>query len=86
MGIKTEACHLSIDRLPEYCPTIFIEEYRGEQAEIGTVWGMFNLHRQEIQGGVRFALTNCPNAFAWTITTGFPPAQDRIVIHCTINR
>ena len=26
------------------------------------------------------------NAFAWTATTGFPPAPDKVVIHCTINR
>ena len=37
-------------------------------------------------GGVRFALLDCPNALAWTITTGYPPAREKIVIHLTINR
>ena len=46
----------------------------------------FFVERQLIKGGVRFSLPECPNALAWTITTGFEPAPDKVIIHCTINR
>ncbi|PKP29298.1 MAG: hypothetical protein CVU01_00655 [Bacteroidetes bacterium HGW-Bacteroidetes-18] len=51
-----------------------------------TLWGEFNISYDKINGGVRFALLDCPNALAWTITVGFPPEQDKIILHCTINR
>ena len=56
------------------------------EAEIGSVWGEFTLIRSLIRGGMRFALVECPNALAWTITTGINPDPDVIVIHLTINR
>ena len=56
------------------------------EAEIGSVWGEFTLTRSQIRGGMRFALVECPNALAWTITTGIKPDRDVIVIHLTINR
>ena len=56
------------------------------EAEIGSVWGEFTLTRSLIRGGMRFALVECPNALAWTITTGIKPDPDVIVIHLTINR
>ena len=55
-------------------------------AEIGSLWGEFTLTRQEIKGGLRFSLLECPNALAWTITTGYEPAPESIVVHLTINR
>ncbi len=51
-----------------------------------TLWGEFDISYHKIKGGVRFALLDCPNAMAWTITTGFPPEQHKIVLHGTINR
>lgn len=51
-----------------------------------TLWGEFVISYDKINGGVRFTLKNCPNAFSWTITTGFPPERDKIVVHATINR
>jgi hypothetical protein len=53
---------------------------------IGSVWGEFTLSRDEIRGGLRFALVECPNALAWTITTGYPPAPEKVILHLTINR
>lgn len=53
---------------------------------IGGIWGEFTLTRQEIKGGVRFALKECPNALCWTVTTGYPPQRDAVVVHLTINR
>jgi hypothetical protein len=57
-----------------------------EEADIGGIWGEFTLTRSEIKGGLRFALLECPNALTWTITTGFPPDPNAIIIHLTINR
>ncbi|MHB1147088.1 MAG: hypothetical protein ACYC01_05760 [Lutibacter sp.] len=51
-----------------------------------TLWGEFKISYDKINGGVRFALLDCPNALAWTITAGFPPEKDKIILHCTINR
>ena len=57
-----------------------------KEANIGGIWGEFTLSRMEIKGGVRFSLLECPNALCWTITTGYPPDPDSIIIHLTINR
>ena len=51
-----------------------------------TLWGEFNISYDKINGGVRFALLDCPNALTWTITAGYPPEKDKIILHCTINR
>jgi len=53
---------------------------------IGSFWGEFTLRRDEIMGGIRFSMLDCPNAIAWTITTGYPPARNKVIIHLTINR
>ncbi len=77
---------VTVARMGDYCDTIAVLNADGEMGEIGTVWGEFPVQRQIIRGGVRFALLTCPNALAWTITSGFPPAPDGIVVHGTINR
>ena len=58
----------------------------GNEVPIGGIWGEFTLSRTTIKGGLRFALLECPNALCWTLTTGYPPDRDSIVIHLTINR
>ena len=63
-----------------------IAEPQGDQVEIGSLWGEFTLSRDEIKGGLRFSLKECPNALAWTITTGYQPAPEGIVIYLTVNR
>jgi len=63
-----------------------IAEPQGDQVEIGSLWGEFTLCRDEIKGGLRFSLKECPNALTWTITTGYPPAPEGIVIYLTVNR
>lgn len=63
-----------------------LEPLSDHHAEIGSLWGEFTLTRQEIKGGLRFSLLECPNALAWTITTGYKPAPESIVVHLTINR
>jgi len=77
---------VTVSSLENYCESIVVLEANGEEGEIGTVWGEFQVARQQIRGGIRFALLDCPNALAWTITTGFPPEPNAVVIHGTINR
>ncbi len=77
---------ITVESMEDYCDTIAVLESDGEMGEIDTVWGGFPVQRQKIRGGVRFALLTCPNALTWTITSGFPPAPDGVVVHGTINR
>ena len=78
---------LTLNNLDEISTEIFNLDNPGvEVSNIGGIWGEFILSRSEIKGGVRFALLECPNALCWTITTGFPPEPESIVIHLTINR
>ncbi len=78
---------VTLERLPEWCASIdTVLEQAGDSGRIYCVWGEFAVHRETIRGGLRFTLPGCPNALAWTITTGLPPEPDAVVIHCTINR
>lgn len=65
---------------------ILLEGLSNYQAKIGSLWGEFTLARQEIKGGIRFLLLECPNALTWTVTTGYEPAPEGVTIHLTINR
>ena len=77
---------LTIGSLAEHCASIdAVLRAEGENGEIWSLWGQFQVHREPIRGGVRFTLPRCPNALAWTITAGTDtPAP--VVVHCTINR
>jgi hypothetical protein len=88
VGLNEQAVQeqITVESMDDFCDTIAVLEPDGEMGEIDTVWGGFPVQRQKIRGGVRFALLTCPNALAWTITSGFPPAPDDIVVHGTINR
>jgi hypothetical protein len=78
---------LTLSNLESMSNDIFvIGDQIKEKASIGGIWGEFTLTRSEINGGLRFALAECPNALCWTVTTGFPPDPNSIVIHLTINR
>ncbi|MDI3528122.1 MAG: hypothetical protein PWR03_2306 [Tenuifilum sp.] len=78
---------LTISNLDQFCSDIFNLEILNEsESKIGGIWGEFTLNRMEIKGGVRFSLLECPNALCWTITTGYPPDRNSIIIHLTINR
>ena len=80
-------CCLTNSNLDQFSNLIFpIGETSDGSVEIGGLWGEFTLMRSEIRGGVRFALKECPNALAWTVTAGFPPAPNGVTIHLTINR
>ncbi len=78
---------LVLSQLEAYSTLFFpIGELHSNQVEIGGLWGEFTLVRSEIKGGLRFALKECPNALCWTLTTGYPPKRDALIIHLTINR
>ncbi|SHI84450.1 hypothetical protein [Algibacter luteus] len=78
---------LTIENLEYISNEIFvIGDQNNTEADIGGIWGEFTLTRTLIKGGLRFALVECPNALAWTITTGILPDPDAVVIHLTINR
>jgi hypothetical protein len=77
---------LGLQVLEHFCESIFPLDEGAESCQIGGMWGEFTLRRDEIMGGVRFSMLDCPNALAWTITTGYPPARDKLVVHLTINR
>jgi len=77
---------LALASLEEFCESIFPMEDNPDVCLTGGMWGEFTVRRDEIMGGVRFSMLNCPNALAWTVTTGYPPARDKAVIHLTINR
>ena len=78
---------LPLSNLEAFSTELILLDTPGEhEASIGGVWGEFTLQRTEIRGGLRFALLECPNALCWTVTTGYAPAPDGIVLHLTINR
>lgn len=78
--------NITVENLEKITETNFVIEKKDNDAVIGTLWGEFDLSYDKINGGVRFALTSCPNALAWTITTGYPPERCKIIIHASINR
>jgi hypothetical protein len=78
---------LTVERLTEFCASIYeLIEIGQDEARVLCLWGEFDVRKENINGGVRFTMPNCPNALAWTITTGFPPEPRMVVIHGTINR
>jgi len=78
--------NLTLGNLESFCESIFPLDENPEVCLTGGMWGEFTVRRDLIMGGVRFSMLNCPNALAWTITTGYPPAREKVVIHLTINR
>lgn len=77
---------LSFENINNIIESLFVIDYQKDTANITGIWEEFTLKRDTIKGGIRFALIECPNALTWTITTGFPPVREHIVIHLTINR
>ena len=75
---------LQISALPGLCQSIdSVLSANHNVGEIYCIWGQFNISREEIKNGVRFALLDCPHAFAWTIT--YHQDRNRLVVHCTID-
>jgi hypothetical protein len=74
------------ENVDNFTETMLFLENSNTYFKGATLWGEFNISFDSIKGGVRFTLLDCPNALSWTITTGFPPEREKIVLHCTINR
>ena len=74
------------DTLEKFTESMFLIENFESDFSGGTLWGEFLMSYNKINGGVRFTLLDCPNALQWTITTGFLPERNKIVLHATINQ
>ena len=78
---------LTISELPRWCASVEKVLRDGSSSgEIFCVWGTFEIHREELQEGVRFTLPGCPNAFQWTVTTDPRTNPRHAIVHLTINR
>ena len=74
------------ESVEKFTETMLFFEHSGVDFKGVTIWGEFFISYDKIKGGVRFTLLDCPNGFSWTITTGFPPERNKVVLHSTINR
>ncbi len=81
--IQEEIHPKSLEKFTE--TMVFIEDHNANFKGL-TLWGEFVISYDKIKGGVRFTLLDCPNGLSWTITTGYPPERNKIILHCTINR
>lgn len=78
---------LDVEHIGLMSSQLFLLELMNDYlAKIGSYWGEFTLNKQAIKGGLRFSLLECPNALAWTVTTGYEPEPEYIMVHLTINR
>lgn len=76
---------LTISNLTSLCKSISTTTPSSEnEGDIYCIWGAFNVRREEIRHGVRYALINCPHALAWTVT--YDEAHQNLIIHCTIDK
>lgn len=85
-GVDIEALKglLRISALPGLCRSIdSVVSDDHDRGEIYCLWGQFDVSREAIRNGIRFALLNCPHALAWTIT--YHEKRTMLVIHCTID-
>lgn len=76
---------IHVSNLSDLCGSIDkVLSHHSDRGGIYFVWGEFKAHRELISQGVRFTLSDCPNAVQWTITTAADdPGCGRI--HCTID-
>lgn len=76
---------LAIENLPALCASISTATAVSEsEGELYCLWGAFSVRRDEIRKGVRFALSECPHALAWTVT--LDEARTCMIVHCTIDK
>ncbi|MDH3322246.1 MAG: hypothetical protein OEM04_04600 [Flavobacteriaceae bacterium] len=78
--------NVHFENLDDLCANMFVMSFKDNIANIGGIWGEFSLQKDLINGGLRFSFLECPNALAFTLTTGFLPEPDKIVLHLTVNR
>ena len=78
--------YIDVNNLPEWCASIEeVLSTHGSRGEIRTSWGEATIHRELINGGVRFSCPNNPHAMQWTISADAAhPAE--VLLHLTTNR
>ena len=73
---------LNLLRLKLWCSSIDnVLAKEGNRAVVHTDWGTLHVHRELIQTGVRFSVTDDPQALQWTVTSD----GEQVTIHATIN-
>ena len=77
---------IRFDNLDNLCESMFVMDYSNNIANIGSIWGEFSLQKDNINGGLRFSLLECPNALVFTITTGSVPDFNKMNFHLTVNK
>ena len=78
--------NITPESMDQFCESMFLLTTKNGTYKVGSMWGEFDLSYNKIKGGVRFSLLDCPNALAWTITTGYHEIKSEIQIHMIINR
>ena len=78
--------YIDVNNLPEWCASIEeVLSTQGSRGEIRTAWGEATIHRELINGGVRFSCPNNPHAMQWTISVDAArPAE--VLLHLSTNR
>ncbi|TNF35989.1 MAG: hypothetical protein EP315_04855 [Gammaproteobacteria bacterium] len=75
--------YINLHKLSEWCDAINeVVNLEGNRALLVCEMGRLHVHRELIQDGVRFSITDSPYALQWTVTAD----QDhKVLIHCTLN-
>jgi hypothetical protein len=78
--------YIDVMNLPEWCASIEeVLSAQGSRGEVRTAWGEATIHRELINGGVRFSCPNSPHAMQWSITVDAATLGE-VLIHLTTNR
>lgn len=78
--------HIDIGNLPEWCASVTqVLREQGSRGVVITPWGEAMIHRELINGGVRFSCPNSPYAMQWTVTVA-PDRPSEVLLHMTANR
>lgn len=73
---------LNLLKLPRWCSSIDqVLAKEGNRAVIHSAWGSLHIHRELIQTGVRFSVTDDPQALQWSVTSN----GETVMVHVTIN-
>ncbi len=83
LDVKNLQNLLTIGQLPKLCDSIqnVISDEK-DKGVIYCVWGEQDVSRTILKHGVRFSLTQCPNALTWSVTIKERADSNDIVIHC----
>lgn len=75
----------TLENLPSLCEDVYaVNEVAADGATAKTecLWGVFEVECRPVKNGVRYALTSCPNALQWTVTS----RRGETTLHCSINQ